>query len=257
MGQELVLDPELRVWVFIPLTLCIVFMKLIQQHAHTLMFGAGPDLSQKDTKEQREANAVARSQRLRQFWRFIPETSFKMRKNYFIAEETGLFHQKIHSKSMQETMSTDPTVMVDMMKRNISGMAPQFIMGWVVNFFFSGFVMGKIPFALSPRFKPMLQRGIDLASLDVTYFTSLSYYILLLFGLRGAFSLIFREETLDDSEMMKRQMNPMANNATFDAKTAFAGEVQALKTLEHDWELDTAEEKAVEVLQSLIRMPKI
>lgn len=36
------------------------------------------------------------------------------------------------------------------------------------------------------------QRGIDLASLDVSYFTSLSYYILLLFGLRGVFSLVFR-----------------------------------------------------------------
>jgi hypothetical protein len=37
-----------------------------------------------------------------------------------------------------------------------------------------------------------MQRGIDLGSLDVTYFTSLSYYILLLFGLRGVFSLVFR-----------------------------------------------------------------
>ncbi len=44
--------------------------------------------------------------------------------------------------------------------------------------------MGKIPFPLSPRFKPMLQRGIDLVGLDVSYFTSLSYYILLLFGLQ-------------------------------------------------------------------------
>jgi hypothetical protein len=30
-------------------------------------------------------------------------------------------------------------------------------MGMVVNFFFEGFVIGKVPFALSPRFKPMLQ----------------------------------------------------------------------------------------------------
>lgn len=37
-----------------------------------------------------------------------------------------------------------------------------------------------------------LQRGIDLTSLDVSYFTSLSYYILLLFGARGVFSLVFR-----------------------------------------------------------------
>lgn len=38
----------------------------------------------------------------------------------------------------------------------------------------------------------VVQRGIDLASLDVSYFTSLSYYILLLFGLRGVFALVFR-----------------------------------------------------------------
>jgi hypothetical protein len=68
----------------------------------------------------------------------------------------------------------------------------QLAMGMVVNFFFSGFVLGKIPFPLSPRFKLMLQRGLDLVSLDVSYFTSLSFYILLLFGLRGVFSLIFR-----------------------------------------------------------------
>ena len=44
-------------------------------------------------------------------------------------------------------------------------------MGTMVTFFFSGFVMGKVPFSLSPRFRPMLQRGVDLASLDVSYFT--------------------------------------------------------------------------------------
>ena len=38
----------------------------------------------------------------------------------------------------------------------------------------------------------MLQRGIELPSLDVTYITSLSFYILLLFGLRGVFMLVFR-----------------------------------------------------------------
>ena len=65
-------------------------------------------------------------------------------------------------------------------------------MGMFVNYFFAGFILGKIPFQLSPSFRPMLQRGIDLPSLDVTYFTSLSYYILLLFGLQGVFRIIFR-----------------------------------------------------------------
>jgi hypothetical protein len=35
----------------------------------------------------------------------------------------------------------------------------------------------------------------------------LSYYILLLFSSRGPFSLVFREDTVDDAEVMRRQMN--------------------------------------------------
>jgi hypothetical protein len=99
---------------------------------------------------------------------------------------------------MQEQMATNPDMLTDMVKKNLTGMIPQLAMGFFVNFFFSGFVMGRVPFPLSPRFKPMLQRGIDLVGLDVTYFTALSYYILLLFGLQGVFSLVFREQTLDN-----------------------------------------------------------
>ena len=40
----------------------------------------------------------------------------------------------------------------------------------------------------------ILQRGVDLPSLDVTYFTSLSYYILLLFGLNGLLRMLFRDQ---------------------------------------------------------------
>ena len=65
-------------------------------------------------------------------------------------------------------------------------------MGMFVNYFFAGFILGKVPFQLSPSFRLMLQRGIDLPSLDVTYFTSLSFYILLLFGFQGVFRIVFR-----------------------------------------------------------------
>mmetsp|Transcript_13286 Transcript_13286/g.38615 ORF Transcript_13286/g.38615 Transcript_13286/m.38615 type:complete len:256 (-) Transcript_13286:410-1177(-) len=252
-ASSLALDPELRVWVFLPLTACIVLMKLIQQFAHTMM-NSGGTKQNKELPEIREASNVARSQRLRGGHRLIPESSFKMRRDYFVAENTGLFHQEPKSRSMNEAMATDPSMAVDMLKKGAGGMVPQFAMGWVVNFFFSGFVMGKVPFPLSPRFKPMLQRGIDLASLDVSYFTSLSYYILLLFGLRGAFSLVFREGTVDDTMMMRQQMagGMGQQQPIFDAATAFKQEVQAYKNLEHDWDLDSAEERAVSVLRSAL-----
>lgn len=79
-----------------------------------------------------------------------------------------------------------------------------------------------------------VQRGVDLPSLDVTYFTSLSYYILLLFGLRGVFMLFFRENTIDETQMYRQQMgmgggaNPMAAMAGGDPTKSLETERAAL-----------------------------
>lgn len=84
----------------------------------------------------------------------------------------------------------------------------------------------------------VLQRGVDLPSLDVTYFTSLSYYILLLFGLRGVFMLFFRDEVIDETQMMRQQMsgaaNPMGNP---DPQKAFEAEKSAFDLVFSDFSL--------------------
>ena len=75
-----------------------------------------------------------------------------------------------------------------------------------------------------------LQRGLDLPSLDVTYFTSLSYYILLLFGLRGVFTLWFREETIDETQMYRQQMGMAGGGMPgMDNKKMFEGECSVLE----------------------------
>ena len=125
-------------------------------------------------------------------------------------------------------MLTNPDMMQGMLKQQLGGLVPQIGMGAFVSYFFSGFILGRVPFSLSPKFRVMLQRGIDLPSLDPSYFTSLSYYILLLFGLRGVFSLVFRADAIDDAAMMA-QMQAASNPMAFDAEKAFAAERQALE----------------------------
>merc|ERR1712210_446968 len=101
-----------------------------------------------------------------------------------------------------------------------------------------GFVTTKVPFPLTLRFKPMLQRGIELMSLDASWVSSASWYFLNVFGLRSIYSLVLGENNAaDQSRMMQEQMTMQA-----DPKAAFKAEWEALEVTEHQWALKNAEQ---------------
>jgi hypothetical protein len=87
---------------------------------------------------------------------------------------------------------------------------PNMLMMGFVSYFFSGFVLLRIPFPLTDRFKTMLQRGIFLNSLNASYVASLSLFFILLFGLRGLFSLLLGSDSAaidNPDQMMAAQMS--------------------------------------------------
>lgn len=247
--HDLVLDRQVRDWVLVPLTLVVVLMMLLRQYVAKWL-SSGQSDAKVDLKQVREKAALARAGLLKAASGHLSELGFRQRKAFFIAKETGVFCQKSEAPAPHEQLFNNPDFMMNMMKQNISGLAPQLAMGAFVNFFFSGFILGKIPFPLSPTFRMMLQRGIDLPALDVTYFTSLSYYILLLFGLRGVMMMFFREEAIDDTQLYRQQMGMGMGQMPMETQKLFDAEKQALELVEYKSQLADVEHYAAELLRT-------
>eukprot|EP00243_Klebsormidium_subtile_P002056 TRINITY_DN1389_c0_g1_i1.p1 TRINITY_DN1389_c0_g1~~TRINITY_DN1389_c0_g1_i1.p1 ORF type:complete len:256 (+),score=48.25 TRINITY_DN1389_c0_g1_i1:250-1017(+) len=252
MGADIILDTQIRDWVLVPITL-VMFLIGVLRHYMTQALQ-----SEKigEPKTIRESQSIMRARFLRANAGYIPATSFRMRRAYFNNKETGLLvQQKKDAPNAGAQMMQDPSFAVNMMKNNLSYMLPQSLTFAWISFFFSGFVAAKIPFPLTQRFRSMLQRGIELGSLDVTYVSSQSWYFLNLFGLRGVFSLVLGEGNAGDDtqKMMQAQMMGMGGGLGPDAAKAFQAETDALELTQHEWILPQIEQHAEETLRRVLR----
>ncbi|KAH7684291.1 ER membrane protein complex subunit 3 protein [Dioscorea alata] len=172
MAEDLVLDTAIRDWVLIPLSVVMVLIGVLRYFVSKLMRSS----QLPDAKALKEGQVIIRARNLKSGANFIPSKSFRARRVYFTNEENGLLHvPKEQAQNAQAQMFSDPNMAMDMMKKNLSMLIPQSLTFAWVNFFFSGFVAAKIPFPLTQRFRAMLQNGIDLSSVDVSYVSSRSW----------------------------------------------------------------------------------
>jgi ER membrane protein complex subunit 3 len=144
-----------------------------------------------DLRSIREQRSLLRGINLRNNANVISPSSFQERKtNIISAFQSGAFLKEIKNKDEPANPMSDPAAMegmMGMMKSNMAMIIPQtLIMGWI-NAFFSGFVVLRMPFPLTPRFKQMLQSGVMTRDLDARWVSSISLYFLCMFGLQSVF----------------------------------------------------------------------
>ncbi|KAG9336018.1 hypothetical protein JZ751_003277 [Albula glossodonta] len=191
-GPELLLDSNIRMWVVLPIVFVTFFVGVIRHYVTQLLH------SDKKVELEQVSDSIAAEPHIARKW-------------------------EIPSK-------TDTSMLTDMMKGNLTNVLPMIVIGGWINWAFSGFVTTKVPFPLTLRFKPMLQRGIELMSLDASWVSSASWYFLNVFGLRSMYNLILGH---DNAAMA---MPP-------DPNKAFKSEWEALEIVEHKWALENVEEE--------------
>ncbi|KAI1299186.1 ER membrane protein complex subunit 3 [Halotydeus destructor] len=247
-SSDLLLDPAIRIWVFLPIVV-ITFLVGIIRHYVSILISSTKTVTMQQVQD---SQALMRSRLLRENGKYLTKQGFLMRRHFFNEEETGYF--KAAAKRPQTNMPnpmTDPSMMTEMLKGNVTNVLPMILIGGWINWTFSGFVTTKVPFPLTIRFKPMLQRGIELASLDASWVSSASWYFLNVFGLRSIYALVLGENNAaDQTRVMQDQMSGAAMAMPPDPKQAFKAEWEALEICDHNWALKTVESDLVGTIES-------
>ncbi|KTF91204.1 hypothetical protein cypCar_00000240 [Cyprinus carpio] len=203
-GPELLLDSSIRLWVVLPIVFITFFVGILRHYVTQLIHND----KKVDLQQVSDSQVLLRSRILRENGKYLPKQSFAMRKHYFNNPDTGFF-KKVKRKVIPKNPMT-----------------------------------AKVPFPLTLRFKPMLQRGIELISLDASWVSSASWYFLNVFGLRSMYTLILgQDNAADQSRIMQDQMTGAAMAMPPDPNKAFKSEWEALEIVEHKWALENVEEE--------------
>ncbi|KAL1954689.1 hypothetical protein VTO42DRAFT_793 [Malbranchea cinnamomea] len=253
--QTILRDPALFYWILIPISVVMILTGILRHYATVLM--TTPPKPPATLAEYRERQSLLRGVNLRNHASAVlTPTSLASRKAYLVSGyKSGAFLKDPDARGQGPVNPmADPAgmdAMMGMMKGNMAMMIPQtLIMGWI-NAFFSGFVILKLPFPLTIRFKSMLQSGVMTRDLDVRWVSSLSWYFLNLFGLQPIFGFILgSENSASQLTQQMAQVNPAANANPFgpgqDPDKMFLGEAENLEVMEHYCILDGIEERLLQ-----------
>jgi hypothetical protein len=191
----------------------------VLRHYATVLMATAP--KKQELPSIREQRSLLRGVNLRSNANVISPSSFQIRKDYLVtAYESGAFLKEPERRGQAAANPmTDPAAMegmMGMMKGNMAMIIPQtLIMGWI-NAFFSGFVISRswlngrlgkaadrgivrLPFPLTIKFKSMLQAGVATRDMDPQWMSSISWYVLCIFGLQSVFNYLLGSDNGEPS----------------------------------------------------------
>lgn len=243
---DLLLDSRLKIWVLIPISIVMVTTGIIKQY---ILFLIGPKYRGYARTKITELQYVIRAQMLLANGSNIDSESYQMKKDELIKDLT---QGKYIAKTNDDANGTaavnpfnDPNMsdnLMNMAKGNLANFIPQTIIMWWVNYFFSGMLLMKLPFPLTPRFKEMLQSGIMTVDLDVRWVSAISWYFISALGVNPLISLITGYDDMSLQQLQLPQtellggagqpqpvavMNNMANELTMSPYTSCFDDIES------------------------------
>ncbi|GAA5956321.1 hypothetical protein JCM3765_005628 [Sporobolomyces pararoseus] len=257
--QELTLDPAIRDWVLLPLTFIMLASGLLRHYVSQLMNTKPKPAPLADLRQQR---ALTRGQLLRVNSSSLPPDAFASIKSHLSSAYISGTYLKESTSSSSEGKDAeppnplDPAAMdglMDMVKKQAVGFLPQTVLMYYINSFFSGFLLTRLPFPLTIRFKEMLQRGlIDVPDLDASWCSSISWFFLCSFGLNPVYRLLLGDENAaSDLQQMQAPaaMPAMPGAPQIDFKKLFRDERENLDIVDYKWVCEGVEDRVLEIFK--------
>lgn len=234
MSTELILDPQIRTWVFLPIPLIAFLVGTIRHHVSAFVeTETHPDL-----RQIRDNHLLVRARLLQRNSKYIPHDSFSARRHAFNNPLSGYFKEK-RSPLVEALPLTDPRYLIEMMKGNFLNVVSMLLVGGWITLVFSGFLTTKVPFGLTLTFQSMLQRGVELSDLEASWVSSASWYFLNVFCMRSFHNLFFADNGI-------REVKFEDSFAVTDTITMMKEEWEGLEMVHHEWALENNHEKLLE-----------
>ncbi|BGP04311.1 hypothetical protein JCM10049v2_000109 [Rhodotorula toruloides] len=264
-ADSFALDPAIRDRVLLPLTL-IVILSGVLRHVLTLLVATPP--KPQPLLAVREQRAITRGQLLRFNSSHLPPSSFlALRSSLSQAYVNGSFLKAPPPKPAADGVPPNPFEdpaqmeqmlegLQDMMKKQAVGFVPQMATMYLVNRFFSGALIARIPFPLPLKSGDLLQRGVQLLPspsgstpfvADASWCSTSSWYFLCMFGIGPVYQLLLgNNSSAADPAALAPPPPTMPGAPAQDMTKIFRAERENLDIVEYEWVCEGVEERLLE-----------